>query len=467
VYLNVVEVESALQVLTAGPNAAFTELVTLPHRTWENRVCRAVRVAADPTTTRPAVYLIGGVHAREWGSPDILVSFLERLTAAYSGGTGIDLPGYSVSAADVTRIVTGLDLVVFPQVNPDGRAYSMDPDGDEMWRKNRRPAPPGSPCPGVDVNRNYDWLWDFRRHFHPASRVSNSTDPCSEVYVGPAAFSEPETRNVAWLFDRFPETRFFVDVHSFSELVLHPWGDDDNQAVDPAMDFRNPAFDGRRGILDATGRPDAGDYRAYLDAGDGRSLGELGRRMADAVAAVHGRRYRVQQGANLYPTGGTSEDWAYARHRADPARAKVYPFVVEWGRERASIAESFHPPYAEMARIIEENVAGLLEFCLAALDRLDAERFEGLRPGRFAELVRVLFGVTSDGGGVVLGPEGRPVPIPPWDPAHGLEPAHRQLLAGLAAGELAGLVDDAGAQEALRAAGLRAAVEAAGRIDGG
>lgn len=41
-YLNVVEVESALQLVTAT-HPGFTELVTLPHRTWENRVCRAVR----------------------------------------------------------------------------------------------------------------------------------------------------------------------------------------------------------------------------------------------------------------------------------------------------------------------------------------------------------------------------------------------------------------------------------------
>ena len=162
-YLNVVEVESALQVV-AATRPDFTELVTLPHRTWENRVCRAVRVAADLATARPTVVLISGVHAREWGGPDILVSFLERLTAAAAAGAPITLPaGHTVAAADVERIVGGLDLVVFPQVNPDGRAFSMRPGGEELWRTNRRPAPIG----GVDVNRNYDWLWDFRRHFDP------------------------------------------------------------------------------------------------------------------------------------------------------------------------------------------------------------------------------------------------------------------------------------------------------------
>ena len=56
-YLNVVEVESALQVV-AATHPGFTELVTLPHRTWENRVCRAVEVAAA-----------GGLHLVLAGPP--------------------------------------------------------------------------------------------------------------------------------------------------------------------------------------------------------------------------------------------------------------------------------------------------------------------------------------------------------------------------------------------------------------
>jgi len=373
-YLNVVEVESALQVVgTTHPG--FTELVTLPHRTWENRVCRAVRVAADLATARPTVVLVGGVHAREWGGPDILVSLLERLTAAAAGGTGISLPGYAVSAVDVERIVAGLDVVVFPQVNPDGRAYSMRPDGDELWRTNRRPSPVG----GVDVNRNYDWLWDFRRHFDPRAlargEVSVSDVRGQDTYHGPGAFSEPETRNVEWLVDRYPTTRFFVDVHSFSELILYPWGDDDNQSSDPAQNFGNPAFDRRRGLLSQNGHPDASGYGEYLDPAHRRHLVEIGERMRDAVASVNGRRYTVQQGAQLYGTSGTSEDWAFARHILAPARPVVYPYIVEFGRERPDdVAASFHPPYAEMERIIDEVVAGLLEMLLAGLDRLAAEQ---------------------------------------------------------------------------------------------
>ena len=88
-YLNVVEVESALQ-LVAATHPGFTELVTLPHLTWENRVCRAVRVAADLATARPTVVLVAGVHAREWGGPDILVSFLDEFQSEMAFGVAKD-----------------------------------------------------------------------------------------------------------------------------------------------------------------------------------------------------------------------------------------------------------------------------------------------------------------------------------------------------------------------------------------
>jgi len=372
-YLNVVEVESALQ-LVAATHPGFTELVTLPHRTWENRVCRAVRVAADLATARPTVVLFAGVHAREWGGPDILVSFLERLTAAVSDGAEIALPGYTVPAADVERIGNGLDVVVFPQANPDGRAYSMRTDGNEMWRTNRRPSPVG----GVDVNRNYDWLWDFRRYFDPRAltrgEVSVSDTRGNDTYHGPEAFSEPETRNVAWLVDRYPTTRFLTDVHSFSELILYPWGDDDNQATTPEQNFHNPAFDRKRGLLAQNGHPDARRYGEYLDPTHRQHLIEIGTRMRDAVQSVNGRTYTLQQGAQLYGTSGTSDDWSFARHILDPTRPVIYPYTIEFGRELPNdVAASFHPPYADMEKIIDEVVAGLLEMCLAGLDLLATE----------------------------------------------------------------------------------------------
>jgi murein tripeptide amidase MpaA len=81
-------VETAIALAADAPNAEFTELITLPNQTWEGRTCHAIRIhhgAVAPS----GVYLLGGVHAREWGSPDILVHFVRLLTDAYRTGTRI------------------------------------------------------------------------------------------------------------------------------------------------------------------------------------------------------------------------------------------------------------------------------------------------------------------------------------------------------------------------------------------
>ena len=160
------------------------------------------------------------------------------------------------------------------------------------------------------------------------------------------------------LFDSQPNVRYFVDLHSFSEKILYAWGDDDDQSTDPAMNFRNPAFNAQRGL--------AGDslYKEYLPAADRAEILALAGAMHDAIAAVRGRDYGVEQSLDLYPTAGTSDDYAYSRHFVDPAKAKVYAFTIEWGRD--SNPTPFQPAFPEMKEIIAEVTAGLLEFCLHA-----------------------------------------------------------------------------------------------------
>src|ERR1700738_2263071 len=43
-YLNVVDVETALAAVAAPPNSGFTKLIKLPNKTWENRVCNALKI---------------------------------------------------------------------------------------------------------------------------------------------------------------------------------------------------------------------------------------------------------------------------------------------------------------------------------------------------------------------------------------------------------------------------------------
>ena len=301
---------------------------------------------------------IGGVHGREWGGPDILVYFGMRLLRAYRDRRGVRLGGRAFSAAQIRSIVEGMDVVVLPQVNPDGRRFSME--RHPMWRKNRRPAPRGRGprCIGVDLNRNFPFLWRFDRYFAPGTVQSSFSPGEYETYVGPREASEPETRNVIWLLDRFPGIRYFVDLHSYGETILHSWGSDQNQSGNPRMSFRNRAYDGKRGRL--------GDnaYREYMPAADERNVEQMGRHMARAMERVRGHEYRVKQSVGLYPTAGASDDYAYSRHLVDPKKGKILAFTVEWGRSRASTP--FHPPYREMRKVMREVSAGLIEICLRA-----------------------------------------------------------------------------------------------------
>jgi murein tripeptide amidase MpaA len=356
-YLNVTEVESALSVAASAPNTGIAQLITLPHQTWENRTSHALKIAHGGGNARPGVYFLGGLHAREWGSCDILIACIEVLEHAYLGHTGITLGGKKFSASDIQNIVNTLDLFIFPQANPDGRQWSMTRAA--MWRKNRRPAPSGShnntDCVGVDLNRNFDFLWNYPKYFSPTAPIQNSTSPCDhDVYIGPGAFSEPETQNVKWMLDQHPNIRFFVDLHSYGELAMYAWGDAVDQASKRSMTFQNPAYDGKRGLSGSRA------YKEYLPSADKSVSLSLAKRMQSAIKAVRGTKYGVQQDFALYPTAGCSDDYATSRSYAHPNLQKIYGFTIEWGKE-------FQPPYTEMQKIMQEISAALLDFCLGAV----------------------------------------------------------------------------------------------------
>lgn len=359
-YLNVNEVESAME-LYAGSYPTIVTRFEFPNQTWENRTCCGVKIANGTDRGRIGVYFVGGVHAREWVCPDILINFIEKVAGAYHGGNGVSLGGKTFTADQIRNIVDNLDVFVFPQANPDGRNKSLT-GSSVMWRKNTRPAPDGHPNgSGVDLNRNFDFLWNYPLYFHPdvmdsdtSDNIANSQNPDDGTYIGPHAVSEPEARNLVWLFDQHPHIRYFADVHSYSELILYDWGDDEEQATNPDMHFRNPAFDGLRGL--------AGDgYREYISAGDRNIRIEIGNRVRDAIQAVRGRNYTVQQSFALYPTAGTSTDYAGGRCFIDNTAETVHAYCFECGR-------TFFPDDMEREEIISEITAGLLEFCLAVLD---------------------------------------------------------------------------------------------------
>jgi murein tripeptide amidase MpaA len=364
-FLNVTEIESALLALnTTYPS--LTQIIPLPNVTHEGRHSNALLIRGNAGfKCRPALVFVSGVHAREWGGPDILVNLATDLLEAYITNAGLAYGGKSFAASEIRAIVNRTDIIVFPDINPDGRAYSMGGAAETsqaMWRKNRNPASGGGTTgkPGVDVNRNYDFLWDFPTKFSSSANMYTlaSTDPGSDLFHGTGLFSEPESRNVQWLVDAFPNARYFVDVHSYTGDVLYPWGDDENQTSDPSKSFMNSAWDGQRGL--------AGDaYGEYLPAPRLAELQVVAAVMRDGINAVRGQGYVSKQGfwlwGTTYPTSGTSEDWAFTREFLDPKKGKLSGFVIEFNKN-----VDFFPTWAEMVDMIADIDAGLVALCAYA-----------------------------------------------------------------------------------------------------
>jgi len=338
-YLNVDEIDTA-EVNLSTQHPAMATLIELPNKTWENRTSRAIQLGTDDEEDRVGVVFTGSMHAREWGGSDICVAFMNRLVSAYESRQPLQF-GYKVfSSQQVKQIMEKLWIYVFPCVNPDGKHYSQT--AAKMWRKNRNRNGSGDlKYQGVDVNRNFDFLWN--------SNIGASSELRNETYKGTDAFSEPETRNVKYLFDAHPDVRYYVDIHSWQGIIICPWGDDENQTIDPSQNFLNPIYNGKRGKARDSG------YREYVPMSDNITAFGIAGLMNEALGPVGGdethpdTKYRVQQGIELYATAGTSSDYAYSRHMADPSKSKIMGFTIEFSKEE------FILPFREMQNIIQER----------------------------------------------------------------------------------------------------------------
>ncbi|NTY01730.1 M14 family zinc carboxypeptidase [Deinococcus sp. JMULE3] len=213
------------------------------------------------TGTKPRLLITASIHAREYTPAELATRFAEYLLANY----GQD--------ADVTWMLDTQEVWLVLQSNPDGRKKA---EAGASWRKNVNDTQAcGNGLYGVDLNRNFNYAW---------GTAGSSTDPCNETYRGSAAGSEIETQNLQNLIratfadnrgaartDAAPATTpgVYIDIHSYSKLVLWPWGD--TTTVAP----------------------------------NGAALQSLGRKLA------YFNGYTPEQAVGLYPTSGTTDDFAY------------------------------------------------------------------------------------------------------------------------------------------------------------
>ena len=177
----------------------FPDLVSVEDsigKTHEGRDIIAVRVTNTKSDLKKSKIWIQSLqHAREWISGATTQYIVHKLLTDYE--------------TDSTFLDT-VDLYVIPVVNPDGYEYTFDVN--RMWRKNRRNNFRGF---GVDLNRNWDDHWAMK---------GTSNNPRSEIYHGPSAASEPEVKALAAYFLKQRDIIAAIDFHSFSQLILRPYG---------------------------------------------------------------------------------------------------------------------------------------------------------------------------------------------------------------------------------------------------
>ncbi|WP_157163029.1 M14 family zinc carboxypeptidase [Actinoalloteichus spitiensis] len=276
----------------------------------------------EPDSEKPRFLLMAQIHAREVTTSEIAWRFVTSLVDGY----GRD--------AEITSVLDSTEIWVVPNANPDGTALverGIEDQGlggtSPAWqRKNTNDSDSTVPCgtggswsnnhAGVDLNRNWDTRW---------AESGSSSNPCGQTYHGSGPNSEPETHQLADLFDRlFPAQRtepdgsapldargVLITLHTFGDYVLFPWGN--------AVDGPAPNDEGLR---------------------------SLGFRMSHYNGYRTGRPPEV-----LYGVSGATDDYSYDR-------LGVASFTYELGSART--CTGFHPAYSCQDQLWGENADALL-----------------------------------------------------------------------------------------------------------
>lgn len=368
--LNPKEVESGLR----GLASAFDDVkfFTAPYTTLNGNKLYGVDIKGDDPI-RPRVFIQGGIHARERGGPDDIVYFLGDLLQARQSGTGLEYGNISYTNEDVVKALSA-GIIALPLVNPDGVYH--DQEFSDCWRKNRNNASTDNPDDyGVDLNRNFDFLWEFNKTFDSRLAYQVASDwPGSEIFHGTKPLSEPETKNIAWVFTENPFLGWYLDLHSFGGDILYSWGDDESQGTDPSQNFSNPAYDHKRGI---PGNIDGNRYAEYITDEDLKTQRTLAERMSDAMREAGPTRYEAKETVKLYPISGGSTDYALSRfYGGRCGYGKTHGVTIEFGEESDAGPCEFYPSNEQYHNWMKEVSAGLMELLLTAADAGETETYK-------------------------------------------------------------------------------------------
>lgn len=246
---------------------------------------------------KPGVFYHSLIHAREWITAPVVLYLATHLVENYD------------TDPCVQALVDQTDFYLAPCVNPDGYEHTWSTY--RMWRKNRKNN--GDGTYGVDLNRNFGYQWGAI----PGGGSSGSTN--SDTYRGPSPFSELETQAIRDFVLAHPNITAYMDYHSYSQLLMWPWG------YTPSL------------------TPDNAKFSA------------VGNKMQQLIEAVHGTYYEPGPvNTTIYQANGVSIDWAYA---PPPDGAGRFPFTIEL---RDSGEFGFVLPPEQILPTCEENLPGIL-----------------------------------------------------------------------------------------------------------
>ncbi len=287
-YKTLAEINAAVDTMIINHPSIISSKVIIG-QSLEGRDIWAVKISDNPNVeeNETEVLYYSAIHCREVITPEVLLYFMNHLLDNY----GTD--------PEVTDIVDNRQLWFVLNVNPDGYVYNevIEPAGGGLWRKNRRNN--GDGTFGVDLNRNYGNHWGY-------DDIGSSPVTSSETYRGTAAFSEPETQ----VMRDFIEAHNFVitaSFHSYSNLVLWPWGYD------------------------------------YLYTDDENVFSLLG----DSIAAYN--NYFPAPGWTLYLVNGDTDDWGYGEQTS---KNKNLAITFEVG----STTDGFWPALSRIPALVSENL---------------------------------------------------------------------------------------------------------------
>ncbi|KAG7523761.1 carboxypeptidase B [Solea senegalensis] len=267
--------------------------------TYEGRPMNLLKLGKKSSSSKPAIFMDCGIHAREWISTAFCQWFVKEALSTY----GQD--------QQMTSLLDQMDVYVLPVFNIDGYDYTHK--SNRMWRKTRS-RKTGSSCIGADPNRNFDAGW---------CTLGASSNPCSDTFCGYKPESEIEAKNVAnFIRNNKASIKAYITIHSYSQLLLFPYS------------------------------------YTYKLAADHSELMRVAEGASAALRSLYGTRYTSGPGATtIYPAAGGSDDWAY-----DLGVKYSYTFELrDTGRYGFLLPESQIKPTCEETMLAVKYIASYVQ----------------------------------------------------------------------------------------------------------